>query len=68
MEQFGEKNGIHEIGEEGINSFVKCIIQGIFVGHHDRTRAISYITKSGTVRGNSWTKQTLSDGRESPNL
>ena len=40
------KNWFHKIGEEGISSFVKRIIQGIFVGHHDRTRAILYITKS----------------------
>ena len=29
--------------------------------HHDRTRTISYITKSGIVRGKSWTRQILSD-------
>ena len=57
----------HEIGEEGVNSFVKRIIQGIFVGHHDRTRAMSYITKSGIVLCKSRTKQTLSDARESTN-
>ena len=43
---------------------MKRRIQGIFVGHHDRTRATSYITKSGIVRGKSRTKQTLSDARE----
>ena len=64
MVQFGEKFWFHE----GINSFVKCIIQGIFVGHRDRTRAISYITKSGIVRGKSWTNQKLSDAWESTNL
>ena len=58
----------HQIGEEGINSFVKRIIQGIFVGHHDRTRANSNITKSGIVRGKSWTKPTLSDAWEPTNL
>ena len=39
--------------------------QGISVDHHDRARAISYITKSGTVQGKSWTNQTLSDAWES---
>ena len=51
----------HKIGEEGNSSFVKRIIQGIFVGHHDRTRTILYITLSGIVQGISRTKQTLSD-------
>ena len=40
MAQSAEKIWFHEIGEEGISSFVKRIMQGIFVGHHDRTRAI----------------------------
>ena len=60
MAQFGEKIWFHE----GISSFVKCIIQGVFVGHHNRTIGISYITKSGIVRGKSRTKQTLSDALE----
>ena len=38
--QFGEKIWFHTIGEEGHSSFVKRIIQGIFVGHHDSTRTI----------------------------
>ena len=46
MAQFGQKNWFHKIGEEGISSFVKRIIQGIFLGHHDRM-AIFYMTKSG---------------------
>ena len=49
--QFGEKFWLHKIREEGINSSVKRMIQGILVGHHDRTRATSHITKSGIVRG-----------------
>ena len=65
MAQFGEKSWFHEFGEGGISSFVKRIIQGIFVGHHDRTRAILHITKSGIVRGKSLTKQTVNDARES---
>ena len=65
MAQFGKKIWFHKIGEEGINSFVKRIIQGIFVRHHDRTRAVLFIAKSGTVRGKSRTKQTLSDAWES---
>ena len=40
MAQFGEKIWFHKIGKEGISSFVKRTIQGIFVGLHDRTRAI----------------------------
>ena len=46
MVQFGVKTWFHKIEEEGINSSVKRIIQGIFVGHHDQTIAISYSTKS----------------------
>ena len=68
MAQFGEKIWFHKIGEEGIYSFVKRIIQGMFAGHHDRTGTISYMTKSGIVRGKSRTKQTLSDAWESTNL
>ena len=49
-----------QFGEEELISFVKCIIQGILVGHHDRTRAISYIIKSGTVRGKSRTRPLAS--------
>ena len=51
MVQFGEKIWFHKIGVEGINSSRKRRIQGIFVGHHDRTRAIPCIAKSGIVRG-----------------
>ena len=47
---------------------MKRKIQGIFVGHHDRTRAIPYIAKSGSVRGKSRTSQTLSDAWEPTNL
>ena len=65
MVQFGEKFWFHKIGEESINSSVKRRIQGIFLRHHDRTRAIPYIAKSGVVRGQSWTRQTLSDAWES---
>ena len=61
MAQFGEKIWFRKIGEEGISSFVKRIIQGIFVGHHDRTRAILNMTKSGIVRSKKLTKQTLRD-------
>ena len=65
MVQFGEKIWFHQIGEEGINSSVKRRIQRIFVGHHDRTRAIPCVAKSGIVRGPSRTRQTLSDAWES---
>ena len=67
MAQFAKQIWFHKIGEEGINSFVKRIIQGIFVGHHGRTGAILYIFKSGIVRGKSRTKQTLSDAWVSTN-
>ena len=45
MVQFGEKIWFHTIGEEGINSYVKRRIQGIFVGHHGRTRTIPYMPR-----------------------
>ena len=43
------------------------MIQGIFVGHHDRTGAVLCITRNGVVRGRSWTRQTLIDAWESTN-
>ena len=67
MAQFGEKVWFRKIGEEGISSLVKCMIPGIFVGHRDRTGAVLCITKSGVVRGKSWTRQTQSDAWESTN-
>ena len=60
-----EKIWFHKIGEEGINSSVKLIIPGIFVGHHDRTGAVLCFAESGIVRGKSRTKQALSDAWES---
>ena len=39
--------------------------RGIFGGHHDRTGAVSCITKNEVVRGKSWTRQTLRDAWES---
>ena len=50
MAQLGEKIWFQKIEEEGIKSSRKRRIQGIFVGHQDRTRAIQYIAKSGGVR------------------
>ena len=67
MAQFGEKVLFRKIGEDGVSSFASRMIQGIFVGHHDRTGAVSCITKNGVVRGKSWTRQTLSDAWESTN-
>ena len=29
-----------KIGEDGVSSFASRMTQGIFVGHHDRTRAV----------------------------
>ena len=41
--------------------------RNLFVGHRDRTGAVFCITKSGVVRGKSWTRQTISDAWESTN-
>ena len=57
MAQFGEKVWFRKTGEDGVSSFARRMTQGIFVG----------ITKSGVVRGRSWTRQTLSDAWESTN-
>ena len=54
----GWKESIAQFGEEELTSFVKRTIQEVFVGHHDRTRTISYIPM--IVRGRSWTRQILS--------
>ena len=67
MAQFGEKNLFRKIGEDGVSSLASRTTQGIFVGHYHRTRAISYITKSGIVRGQSRRNQTLSDAWELTN-
>ena len=67
MAQFGEKVWFRKIGENGDSSFASRMTQGIFVGHHDGTRAVLCITKNGVVRGGSWTRQTLSDAWESTN-
>ena len=64
MAQVGEKFWFRKIGEEGVSSFASRMTQGIFVGHHDRTRAILYVAKSGIVRGKSRAQQTLSDAWE----
>ena len=54
--------------EGGIKSSRKRRIQGILVGHRDRTRATPHIAKSGIVRNKSRTRQTLSDVQEPMNL
>ena len=59
------KKSVVQFGEDELISFMKRTIQGVFVRHHDRTRAISHITKSGIVQGKSWARQTLSDAWES---
>ena len=67
MAQFGENVWFRKIGEDGVSSFASHLTQGIFLGHHDRTGAVSCIIKNGVVRGTSWTRQTLSDAWESTN-
>ena len=67
MAQFGGEILFRKIGEDGVSSLASHTTQGIFVGHYDRTRAISCITKSGIVRGKSLTKQTSSDAWELTN-
>ena len=41
--------------------------QRIFVGHHDRTRALLCSAKNPGVRGKGWTRQTLSDAWDATN-
>ena len=50
-----------------MTSFAIRMVQGIFVGHHDRTGAFLRITKNRVVRGKSGTRQTLRDAWESTN-
>ena len=57
----GGKKSIAQFGEEELTSSVKRTIQGVFVCHYDRTRTIVHLTRSGIVRGRSWTRQILSD-------
>ena len=39
MAQYGEKVWFRKVGEDDVSSFASRMIQGIFVGHHDRTGA-----------------------------
>ena len=59
------KESVAQFGEEELKSSVKRRIEEVFVCHQDRTRITLYITKSGIVRGRSWTRQILSDAGES---
>ena len=54
MAQFGEKVWFRKIGEDGVSSFAS-------------TGAVLYISKKGVVRGESWTRRTLSDAWELTN-
>ena len=67
MAQCGEKVCFRQIREDGVSSCACRRIQGIFVGHYDRTGAVLCITKNGVVRDKSWTRQELSDAWESTN-
>ena len=67
MAQFGEEVWFLKFGEDGVSSSASRMTQGIFVGHLDRTGEVLCITKSGVVQCKSWTRQTLSDARESRN-
>ena len=66
MAQFGEKVWLRNIGEDGVSKFASRVTQGIFVGHHDRTRAVLSITKKGVMGGKSWRRQ--SDALDATNL
>ena len=55
MAQFGEKVWFRRMGGDGVSSFASRMIQGIFVGHHDRTGAVYALPRNGVVRGRSWT-------------
>ena len=67
MAQFGEKVWFRIFGEDGVSSFASRMTQGIFVGQHDRKGAVLCITKNGSVRGKTLSRQTLSDAWESTN-
>ena len=67
MAQHGEKFWFRKIGADGISFTASRMTQGVFVGHHERTGAVLCITKNGVERGQSWTRQTLSDAWESTN-
>ena len=42
---------LRKIGEDGVSLFSSRMIQGIIVGHHDRTGAVSSDIKNRVVRG-----------------
>ena len=58
---------VPRIGKDGVSPFVSRISQEAFVGHHGRTGAVLCIATNGFVRGNNWTRKTLSDAWESTN-
>ena len=58
----GWKKSVAQFGDEELTSFVKRIIQGVFVCHYDRTRRVVHFTRSGILRGRSWTRQILATG------
>ena len=68
LNKMRRKYGFKGLEKKVLTQFLKRRVQGTFVGHHDRTRAIAYIAKIGIVRGKSRTKQTLSDAWEPMNL
>ena len=67
MAQFGEKVWFRKTREDGVGAFASRMTQGIFVGHHDRTRAVLCIAKNGVVRGTSWMRQPLNDAWDATN-
>ena len=61
LPQFGEKVFFRKIGETGGSTYASRMVQGRYVGHHDRTGATLCMTSDGVVRGKSWTRQSLED-------
>ena len=59
MAQLEETICFRKVGEDGVSSLASRMSQGIFVGHHDRTGAVLFMTKNEVVRGTCWTRQTL---------
>ena len=45
MAHSGEKVWFRKLGEDGVSSFASRMTQGIIVGHHDRTEAVSCVAK-----------------------
>ena len=59
--QFLEKIFFRKLGEDGGSSYASRMMEGRYVGHHDRTGAVLAMTPQGVFRGKSFSRLAASD-------